>query len=254
MAKFRYWNCFFKIRYYIFKLACGPISSKRMRVRTWRGSFFWTPFLFSRCLNLYSSLFRNFRCYVIYRVNETKRLRDAKRNALIITFRPLRSLAYPTKCFSILARTQLCVAKANELYISSYREPPPSLPPPISPLFLRSVLFAKESTLSRYFHRTACENIKFILLPSPYYTRYRRYIPLPLFGIECAFALTALRGNRSNDKSARDMLVRYISKGLLHIIFPVEENGTICIKIGINRWLASHKRDMYLTSLISFAG
>lgn len=77
------------------------------------------------------------------------------------------SRVYPTKCFSILARTQLRAANANANanFISL-----PSAPP------LVAALFAKESTLSRYFHRTACENVNFILLPLPYYTRYR-YVP-----------------------------------------------------------------------------
>lgn len=92
-----------------------------------------------------------------------------KKNTLIITFRPLRTPAYPTKMFfNSRSYTSSCRERTRTLYLS--------LPP--SPLLsLWAALFAKESTLSRYFHRTACENVNFILLPSPYYTRYR-YIPL----------------------------------------------------------------------------
>jgi len=104
-------------------------------------------------------------CRMSYR--KQKGLR--KESVLIITFRPLRPSAYPTKMF-FNSRSYTTSANERELYISSS---PLSSPPPLPP----PVLFAKESTLSRYFHRTACENVNFILLPSPYYTRYR-YIPL----------------------------------------------------------------------------
>lgn len=204
-----------------------------------------------RCLILYSSLFRNFR---ISRQKRRGYGRDAKRNALIITFRLLRSLAYPAKCFSILARTQLRAAKRKSranfiyIYIYVYRHPAyRRYRRLLLPRFLYSqvcVLFAKESTLSRYFHRTACENVKFILLPSPYYTRYRCTSRLPTFRDRVRIRTDRAqpgRGRRGEpiERQIRTrMLARYISKGLLHIIFPSPREKTrraTRIKIGINR-------------------
>jgi len=109
--------------------------------------------------------------------------------------------------FNSRSRTQVGVANECEFYIVDPRA---------------RAVFTKESTLSRYFHGAACENVNFILPP---YRQILYAISVRfLDGIE--YALTA-RGADRADKSAR-MLA--ISKELLHGSY-----GVIRMEICINR-------------------
>lgn len=117
------------------------------------------------------------------------------------------------KYFSILARVRNLVPRTNANFISS--------------IPARGAVFTKESTLSRYFHGTACENVNFILPP---HRQILYAIPVRfLDGIE--YALTA-RGADRTDKSAR-----MLSKELLHGSY-----GVIRMEICINRQCIPNSR------------